>query len=132
MITSKPVVWYPHDTAGPVWYPHDTAGPMWGYPNTYERVEYMPQHGEPKQLRCVLAWKVFYVQVYIRNVDEITQGASSRYWLPFATFYAEKWEDIDHLFYRDHFSAGVAHRFCWIVESWLWTEDFGWNPADNI
>ena len=65
-------------------------------------------------------------------MDQTTRNANTAFWLPHTTFYAESWAEIDRRFYEDYFSAGVAQRFCWIVESWLWTEDYGWNPADHL
>ena len=122
MVTTKPVVWYPTDV----------PGPAWGFPNAHTLHECVSQHSEQKQLQRALAWKVFYVQIWIRNVGETTRNANPRFWLPFTSFYAEYWDEIEPRFFRDYFSAGVAERFSWIVESWLWTEDYGWTPADHL
>ena len=122
MVTTNPVVWYPIDV----------PGAAWGYPNGHTLHESVSEHSGQKQLQHTLAWQVFYVQIWIRNVEDTTRNANPRCWLPHTSFYAEFWDEIEPRFYRDYFSAGVAERFCWIVEAWLWTEDYGWTPADHL
>ena len=122
MFTTKPVVWYPTDA----------SGPAWGYPNAHTLHDLEPQHSEHRQLQHVLAWKVFHVQICIRNMDQTNRNANTEFWLPYTTFYAESWAEIESRLYKDYFSAGVAQRFCWIVESWMWTEDCGWSPVDHL
>ena len=115
---------------------YDDVGEIvdWGPANTTMLQEYdvWTFRGVPmtRGLREVAAWRVLYVHVWVRNIDRITQVAVPEYWTHYRSYCVERWEQIVQHVNDYYASGGVANRYSWEVEAWLWTEQDGWEPED--
>ena len=105
----------------------------WGPANATTLIEvYEPGAATNNQVLQVDAWKVFFVTVWIRNSDFDTPLASTPSWQILPSFSLERWDQILPHFERFHTSAGIARRFQWGVEGWLWPSQNGWEPDDYL
>ena len=82
--------------------------------------------------RRVDAWKVLNVTVWIRNTHCDTRFALKKDWQVAFRFVVERWDQIIPHFERYHRRVGIANRFKWEVERFLWTSQNGWEPADYM
>ena len=131
----------PHGEPNPVMiYDGDGEIVEWGRANTTMLQDFVFDEGEPEEeleserrgIRTVEAWRVLYVHVSIRNIWAPTHLAVPDYWTHYVSYCVERWDQIvPHLndFYA---SVGVANRFRWEVEPWLWTQQDGWEPEDIL
>ena len=99
----------------------------WGPPNATTLVDVCVE-GQTNQVLRVDAWKVLYVKVWIRNTDHDTPFASVSHWQQAFSFVVERWDQVFPHFDRFYLSAGIANRWKWEVETWLWTSQNGWEP----
>ena len=101
----------------------------WGPPNATTLVDVCVE-GQTNQVLRVDAWKVLYVKVWIRNIYRPTQFACVSRWEHMCSFVVERWDQVFPHFELFYGSAGIANRFKWDVERWLWTSQNGWEPDD--
>ena len=103
----------------------------WGPTNAKTLVDVYVQ-GQSNHVLPVDAWKVLNVTVLIRNTHCDTRFALKKDWQVAFSFVVERWDQIFPHFERFHRRVGIASRFKWEVERFLWTSQNGWEPADYM
>ena len=87
--------------------------------------------GESSVIR-VEVWSVLRVTIWLRNNERNTEIAVVCAWQESANFMVERWEHIYPHYLKYYASAGIANRWKWEVERWIWTRENGWQAQDNL
>ena len=101
----------------------------WGPPN---HREVLFGDGRPYHVVPVHAWRVIHVTVWCRRFDDVTRLSSDSNWGVYEEFIVERMDQVWVHFSDFFLSGGIANRFRFDIERWIWTAENHWEPHDYM
>ena len=110
----------------------------WGEPNDHMFVdiknpELATRYDVQKLVLNAPAWKVLYVRVYDRNnLGDHSSLPGDHGWTYVCNYSVINWTDIRPVFDKYWATSGVYERVAFFVETWVYTEQQGWQVDDQF